>query len=142
MSAAVLDSPLARVVALREEGGVAGARWIAVAGRRFQVGERCAECGKFRRRIRLFRPESATLRRCACCRAPMHVTGIDIVDSLPAHELPASTLRRPLRRLGVRTHDVLSLNGRDDECHLAIVGTETCPEEPTDARSDLQRLAR
>lgn len=112
---------LAQIASREGAGGSPHLLKVSVAGRRFALRVRCVECGEELPRARAIQDGGETSRpRCRRCGHAMHATAVDRVDALAIDALPRWLLARPLRRLGVRALDVMTLSTRDGERHLAI----------------------
>lgn len=81
-----------------------------VEGQFFLGGLDCPACGrKSRRALRLSNRITPRQLLCRHCGDRLIANGFETVDRLAAARLPASTLQRPLRTLGLRSGDVFSL---------------------------------
>jgi molybdopterin/thiamine biosynthesis adenylyltransferase/ribosomal protein S27E len=87
---------------------------LSVPGRRFVRTLRCPGCGRSRR---VFRLEPSAGGSCRRCGRAMLASGTEVVHALDG-TLPERILRRPLRALGLRNGEVISLG----EAHFEIAG--------------------
>jgi molybdopterin/thiamine biosynthesis adenylyltransferase len=93
---------------------------LSVAGRAFSRALRCRRCGQRRAVLRLQRGHHSSTPPCPHCGEALHATGFDSLDALLLAELPRRALRRSLRSLGLRPHEVFTVRGRSWEAHFEI----------------------
>jgi hypothetical protein len=83
---------------------------LRVHGQRFTRRAVCSGCGHARALLQTRLAFDRRQRRCRRCGGTLVTTGLDTVDWLDLATLSQREARVPLRRLGIRTGDVISLS--------------------------------
>lgn len=109
-----------QALALGRSDGAPGSAALWVDGVPFLVRLTCAACGHARPMLRLRSSLSARDRTCAPCGGAMVAAAFDHVERLHAAALPPRVLGWPLRRLGLRPGDVLSIDRGDSVARFVI----------------------
>lgn len=81
---------------------------IQVAGKRFAKELVCESCGHTRPVLRLWTAGGMDAVSCERCSAPMSVAGFAMTERLVADGLSPDELRRSLRSLGIRAHEIVT----------------------------------
>jgi molybdopterin/thiamine biosynthesis adenylyltransferase len=100
--------------------GAAGGLSFGIAGQRFVTTLRCRACGVVRPCFKLDRRVRSSPPRCRRCGQPVHPTGMDVDDMLPADGVPIDVRDRPLAALGVRARDVVTLRTPELDAHFLV----------------------
>jgi molybdopterin/thiamine biosynthesis adenylyltransferase len=106
-SSTTLDEVLAIGSTLR---GASDDLAIGVAGQRFVTELACAGCGTRQPAFRLERSVRGPNSRCPDCNGSLAAVGFHVYDHVPAGQVPVDAMSRPLSRLGIREHDVITLS--------------------------------
>lgn len=98
---------------------------LRIPGLHFARALRCRDCGDERPCLRLVRhapdERQGTCRR---CRGPLVAAGFDLVEGLRVRALTEAELKHSLRRVGIRTGDVLCLAAPGAATrHIELVGS-------------------
>ncbi len=93
---------------------------------------RCGDCGHETGFWRTAASLAAATPRCERCAAPLVVVSFDLRSSLPLSSIPAAVQERPLRELGLRLHDALSVEWPDASVHFELSTGPTDPGGPID----------
>jgi hypothetical protein len=93
---------------------------LRIPGHMLAARTRCVRCARVREAWSL--PERwAAQPRCGRCGGPTVSGGFDLTEGLSRSELPAAVLRRPLRSIGLRTHDIVRLGAGSRAIHAELV---------------------
>lgn len=92
--------------------GCYGAEWVRAL--------RCADCGHETGFWRTAASLLAATPRCERCAARLVVGSFELRSSLPLASIPAAVQDQPLRELGLRLHDVLSVEWEGGSAHFEL----------------------
>jgi molybdopterin/thiamine biosynthesis adenylyltransferase len=102
---------------------------MRVAGSHFVSAMTCRACGRKKQLLRLEASLGAAALECRC-GGEMVAAGFDRLEQLDLSTLPAQLLQRPLRRLGLRHRDVVTVSGAGEERHFELVADAAGAAEP------------
>jgi molybdopterin/thiamine biosynthesis adenylyltransferase len=84
----------------------------------------CRECGQQARALRLQGRIGPRLRRCGQCGGDLQPIGFHLRARIDLHSAGERLLARPLRHVGLRGGDVLTLSGAHPDQHIELSPTE------------------
>jgi molybdopterin/thiamine biosynthesis adenylyltransferase len=96
---------------------------LGVPGQIFTTRLSCRGCGAtFPLGAHLFARLGSVALACAACGEPLEAAGFDALDWLRAADVSADLLATPLRRLGLRVGDVVSVTSQQRTAHFECGG--------------------
>ncbi len=115
-----LPSTLSLEALLTRTGASKDDATLAVAGERFVTQVACAACGTTRPLVRLGAALRQRDRICLVCSRPTAPRGWDLAARIDVGALAPAARRRPLRTLGLRRGDVVTIARGDDVHHYEL----------------------
>jgi hypothetical protein len=107
-----------------DRAGATTQRGIRIEGKYFMKVLRCAACDTTRPTLRLV-SVGMTAPSCARCGTPMPPAGVDLTERLEADTLSAADGRRLLTRIGIRAHEIVSIESNGASLHFELIDHST-----------------
>jgi molybdopterin/thiamine biosynthesis adenylyltransferase len=93
---------------------------VRIDGKLFVTDASCGSCRATRQTLRVSTPTHNELGACAACRGALVAGGFGVTECLERAALRAADLRRSLRRIGIRPHEVITATSGGQELHLEL----------------------